>query len=772
MSAVELIENVFKGISYEYYPLAKAYALAEAQEFENHWADWGNSQYDKIEKYRELKKNFKEEDVDKIEAIVDTYTYSQNKDENKVFVSEIVGILGRMDDLKIVLDFLEKHPNKGIALYTEEGITTLDYNKNINGEGVKITPTNNIGIFEEVKGESENIFLYKEEKEYETKETSIKVFNSDYLKDMLKNKKEEFLNTIDAGEEFEYYLHNFADNIRNEKIVEMPKRIDIDMSLLEQKQGRMNISPKREDNKVQKDNDKTLEEKKAEYLKSVSEKSFHMLMGSLDEKELKILELEYRNLNEEEREKVQKEAIKNFLSEKGELEERFFSDEELKIIKDNALRGFNSKTEKIVHAYVLDGDKAIDLTDRISATNKLDISNTDIRGALRTNADYIDCRGSNIYEINGYGGTKEINCDNCKNLKVIWAFSCEKVSAENTPLLSIGNIYAKDDVEILGKENILKETLGTKLETKKIDGKSQIIIDFLEKYPNKGISLFTKYEDGGTLGNNNILIFNDTTKSFDVNKQKEMIVHHTSELINKIKEKGSAKEVFKKEYAFPDLLIDSFIYDIERDKIKNTNIEQEIRNQKVMDISDYAVYMLESRLGAEELKKLETDYKSLTKEEQQRVKDYSLAEYIYSVEEIKEERIPEKERKFLKEIHGKRFDTIAEGGIYAYIEDKYQNYVDVSDRMTSSVVDVSRTDFEGSLITNARKVDCSTSLLSEIIAHKAVSVACNNCPNLEYVGAPQCTHLEVAGADFKELRTNVSYNCEIEGLEKKNQLKR
>ena len=681
-----------------------------------------------------------------------------------------MGILGRMDDLKVVLDFLEKHPNKGVAFYTEEGITTLDYNMNINGEGVKITPTNNIGIFEEVKGESENIFLYKEEKEYETKETSIKVFNSDYLKDMLKNKKEEFLNTIDAGEEFEYYLHNFANNIRNEKIVEMPKRIDIDMSLLEQKQGRMNISPKREDSKVQKDNDKTLEEKKAKYLKSVSEKSFHMLMGSLDEKELKILELEYKNLNEEEKEKVQKEAVKNYLSEKGELEERFFSDEELKIIKDDALRKFNSMTKKIVNAYVLDGDKAIDLTDRISSTNKLDISNTDIRGALKTNADYIDCRGSNITEIIGYGA-KEINCDNCKNLKVIWS-SCEKISAENTPLLSIGNIYAKDNVEILGKENILKETLETKLETKKIDGKSQIIIDFLEKYPNKGISLFTKYEDGGTLGNNNILIFNDTTKSFDVNKQKEMIVHHTSELINEIKEKGSAKEVFKKEYAFPDLLVDSFIYDIERDKIKNTNIEQEIRNQKVMDISDYAVYMLESRLGAEELKKLETDYKSLTKEEQQRVKDYSLAEYIYSVEEIKEERIPEKERKFLKEIHGKRFDTIAEGGIYAYIEDKYQNYVDVSDRMTSSVVDVSVTDFEGSLITNAWEVDCSKSLLSEVIAHKAVSIACNNCPNLEYVGAPNCTHLEVAGADFKELRTNVSYNCEIEGLEKKNQLKR
>lgn len=56
MSAVELIENVFKRVPYEFYPLAKAYALAEAQEFENHWADWGNSQYDKIEKYRELKK--------------------------------------------------------------------------------------------------------------------------------------------------------------------------------------------------------------------------------------------------------------------------------------------------------------------------------------------------------------------------------------------------------------------------------------------------------------------------------------------------------------------------------------------------------------------------------------------------------------------------------------------------------------------------------------------------------------------------------------------
>lgn len=81
----------------------------------------------------------------------------------------------------------------------------------------------------------------------------------------------------------------------------------------------------------------------------------------------------------------------------------------------------------------------------------LDISDTTIKRILKTNVNYVDCSGSNISEIKA-SGTREIKCNNCENLKVIWSHSCENVSAENTPLLAVENIYAKDNVEIFGKE--------------------------------------------------------------------------------------------------------------------------------------------------------------------------------------------------------------------------------------------------------------------------------------------------------------------------------
>ena len=97
ISVEQKIEETFKQMPKEQYPLAKAYALSEAQEFDNYNADWGNSEYDKIKAYKDLKQNYPEEVVKAVEKMVKDNTYTQSKDENKVYVANIVGILDKIE---------------------------------------------------------------------------------------------------------------------------------------------------------------------------------------------------------------------------------------------------------------------------------------------------------------------------------------------------------------------------------------------------------------------------------------------------------------------------------------------------------------------------------------------------------------------------------------------------------------------------------------------------------------------------------------------------
>ena len=98
-SVEQKIEENFKQMPKEQYPLAKAYALSEEQSFENYNSDWVNSKSDKIDAYISLKQNYSEEVVKAVEKMVkdNTYIHIQNKEENKVYVANIVNILDKIE---------------------------------------------------------------------------------------------------------------------------------------------------------------------------------------------------------------------------------------------------------------------------------------------------------------------------------------------------------------------------------------------------------------------------------------------------------------------------------------------------------------------------------------------------------------------------------------------------------------------------------------------------------------------------------------------------
>lgn len=64
-------------------------------------------------------------------------------------------------------------------------------------------------------------------------------------------------------------------------------------------------------------------------------------------------------------------------------------------------------------------------------------------------------------------------------------------------------------------------------------------------------------------------------------------------------------------------------------------------------------------------------------------------------------------------------------------------------------------------------------MLHYIEAPNAKNISCDNCENLEEVNAPNCTLIYCENCpELKEENMELSYDCQIKGLEKKNQLRR
>ena len=97
-------------------------------------------------------------------------------------------------------------------------------------------------------------------------------------------------------------------------------------------------------------------------------------------------------------------------------------------------------------------------------------------------------------------------------------------------------------------------------------------------------------------------------------------------------------------------------------------------------------------------------------------------------------------------------------GAYAFIEKENGEKIDVSE--------------EGKLVTNVLSIECNNSNITSIEALEARNIFCENCENLEKIEAPECTKIHCEGSPLlSQENIDAAYNCEIEGLEKRNQLK-
>ena len=119
-------------------------------------------------------------------------------------------------------------------------------------------------------------------------------------------------------------------------------------------------------------------------------------------------------------------------------------------------------------------------------------------------------------------------------------------------------------------------------------------------------------------------------------------------------------------------------------------------------------------------------------------------------------------------------------GAYAFIEKENGEKIDVSENIRNMYfykrknieLIIDKEQEEGKLVTNVLSIECNNSNITSIEALEARNIFCENCENLEKIEAPECTEIHCEGSPLlSQEDIDAAYNCEIEGLEKRNQLK-
>lgn len=119
-------------------------------------------------------------------------------------------------------------------------------------------------------------------------------------------------------------------------------------------------------------------------------------------------------------------------------------------------------------------------------------------------------------------------------------------------------------------------------------------------------------------------------------------------------------------------------------------------------------------------------------------------------------------------------------GAYAFIEKENGEKIDVSENIRNIYfyhrknieLIIDKEQEEGKLVTNVLSIECNNSNITSIEALEARNIFCENCENLEKIEAPECTEIHCEGSPLlSQENIDAAYNCEIEGLEKRNQLK-
>lgn len=303
-----------------------------------------------------------------------------------------------------------------------------------------------------------------------------------------------------------------------------------------------------------------------------------------------------------------------------------------------------------------------------------------------------------------------------------------------------------------------------------IDENEKIILDFLKKYPNKGVSFYKKVDDY-SLFESRILIFNDTQKSFSLNSEQIQRVWNTNDLTDL----SNLKKLFSDDgIGVISYHIQQIATIIGLNQISEVSKEQILSRQKIKDIAFDAHLMIIGKLKVDDLEKFKKEYNSLPREQQEEVQKKAIKETISYMEEPFEQIMSKEDRKRVE-------DNCKQ--LLGSITDQKKNVLEVTPKHIMDELLILEDELDTLICNeqyltelyapNTENVVCnSNELLHTIDALNAITIECNDCEMLKEIKAPNCVKLTCEGCEsLKEENIEVAYNCEIEGLKQQRGIK-
>ena len=418
------------------------------------------------------------------------------------------------------------------------------------------------------------------------------------------------------------------------------------------------------------------------------------------------------------------------------------------------------------------------------------------KGKLFTTAEIVLCDRNDITSIEA-PNARYISCENCKNLTEVNAPYCTHIYCKGTDRLDLANLKVFSTCKVREVEEVMigeLETIIKKEEEyiriyKVVDrGKNKKIDEIETRY------FFTKEEaeyyadiKDVNIGSSNVIETFEAKKSSFTNDMFQ----------EKFK---SLEDLFDKHYKLFDFEQEEVIKynegkDINGGIVVAWNWERYVdyaRNLEGVGVAGadgtFGYYNLKTEadlitgnenntygtnysllLSPDEIKReLGNNY---TEEELEELIDERLIESIWLWNDLKNNPYSKNIIRDIEEVVKNRL------GNYAFIEQENGEKIDESSFIIRDEVigTLFKKEFlsAGKLVTNTDAIICKNSDITNIEAPKAKNISCDNCENLEEVNAPNCTLIYCENCpELKEENMELSYDCQIKGLEKKNQLRR
>lgn len=420
------------------------------------------------------------------------------------------------------------------------------------------------------------------------------------------------------------------------------------------------------------------------------------------------------------------------------------------------------------------------------------------KGKLFTTAEIVLCDNNDIISIEA-PNARYISCENCKNLKEVNAPNSTHIYCKGSDKLNLYNMkfFPTCKVRELSEIGVF---IGQAENIKKNDEEYIRIYKVVDRNKNEEIDeretryFFTKEEaeyyaniKDVSVGNSNVVQIWETKKSSFTNDMFQEEFHSLEELFDKHSEK----------------------FDFTEDEVIRHNEGKDIVGGIVIawewekyigycrNLEGIGVAGADGTLGYYNLK---TEADLITGNEERTYRtNYSL---LLSSDEVKRELgsnyteeeltdfIDEKLRDNIWEWNNfknnpedrsirirRDIEEVVKNkvGTYAFIEQENGERKNINfhfDEKRKSVLDIENDGYSGELKTNVEYLYCKNNELKAIEAERAVKIHCEDNEQLERIEATACKELHCGNCpELSENYINVPYDCEIEGLEKKNQLK-